>query len=693
MDLKFYRNYPDLSKLNNINIMKHWKHHGNKEHRIGSKGHFLKLYPKFNLQEYKSNCEITYKIDDFYFLNWHHYDTNNYRNSKTDKNKIIRERTKLLQHCNNLFNNLNKNNISIETTESFQRKNKNEITNKSVNTNTITTLKPQLFSEKKVTLKDVDFSFYKEYQDLKKMTGRQLSSHWMHHGQFENRLYSKDHFYSIYPYFDIDRFKLLSDKKYNNDNSIIIDWYHNGDKKDKRFYSNIYNINNNNPKFEIFKQHTANIKKIGRSIRSQNVKMKKDNEDNIKIKNEKMKNEKIKNKTNNSNVIAAKSSINFKKKLYNKKKELENRKRIEKKSITNKIHSKINLTKIQQNLIDDQLFDINFYKKYWDLSHMNVEQLINHWSDIGQFENRLGSVKHFNILYPNFNLNLFKNNCSEIYSEDYYYYIKKHNNQKEKKEYSINNNLEENKNCDEFGFIMVRHITNAKTAKYWLEYYNSIRKYYNNKIVIIDDNSNPLYVKEYDNLVNVEFINAEKEFQKRAELLPYYYFYKYKFFKKAVITHDSVFFRKKIDFEDINSIQFLWHFKLGGEDIEYNELKFIDKLDKKTMVKELYNDKSKWVGCFGIQSVITLDFINILQSKYNFFNLLNYVTCRKDRMCIERVFAVLCFLENENLKKKPSMFGIIHDYLNWGYSYREYKRDDLIEALKDFPIIKVWTGR
>lgn len=731
MDLKFYKKYPDLSRLNNINLMKHWKHHGAKEHRLCGKNDFYKMYPEFNLEDYKKNCQIKFKNDDFYLLNWHHYDTENFRNSKTNLNKISREQNKLMQHCNRLYSDKN---IPIETAESLARKNKlkniipikKDENIKNINANKKNENKNDnkdiSTKSNKIMLKDVDFLFYKEYSDLKKFNGRQLSSHWMHHGQYENRIYSKEHFYSIYPYFDIDRFKLLSDKNYKNDAEIMIDWYHNGDKTDKRFYSQIYNIKNKNtPKCEIFRNHTLRIKKIGRSIlKEKKEKEKKEKEE--KEKKEKEKIEKYKKMIENQvkqKILKSKQEqqqLQQRQQYENKLKELKaidnkidkiilnknklnkihfdipKNKDIKKKVIKTEIKENIKLSSEQKELINDKMFDINFYNKYWDLKQMNIEQLINHWLNFGQFENRLGSIAHFKLLYPHFNLNFFKSKLNEIYSEDEYYYIKKHHT-KIDNSFSDSITPKSSNIKEDFGFIMVRHITNAKTEKYWLEYYNSIRKHYNNKIIIIDDNSNPLYVKKYDNLVNVEIIQAEEKYRKRAELLPYYYFYKYKFFKKAIITHDSVFIRKKIDFSNINSVQFLWHFRLGGEDIEYNELKFIDKLENNAKIKELYNDKSKWVGCFGIQSVITVNFIEKLQSKYNFFNLLNYVKCRKDRMCIERVFAVLCFIEEENLKKKPSMFGIIHDYLNWGYSFREYKRDEMIEALNNFPIIKVWTGR
>ena len=48
------------------------------------------------------------------------------------------------------------------------------------------------------------------------------------------------------------------------------------------------------------------------------------------------------------------------------------------------------------------------------------------------------------------------------------------------------------------GFIILRHVNNKLTNKYWIHCYNSIRKYYpENSILIIDDNSNYQHVTNH----------------------------------------------------------------------------------------------------------------------------------------------------------------------------------------------------
>ena len=93
---------------------------------------------------------------------------------------------------------------------------------------------------------------------------------------------------------------------------------------------------------------------------------------------------------------------------------------------------------------------------------------------------------------------------------------------------------------DNFGFIITRHVNSEKTNKYWNHCVKCLKRFYpQKKIVIIDDNSNPVYLKREFDYTNILVINSE--FKGRGEILPYYYYLKNKFFKNAVIIHDSVF--------------------------------------------------------------------------------------------------------------------------------------------------------
>ena len=131
--------------------------------------------------------------------------------------------------------------------------------------------------------------------------------------------------------------------------------------------------------------------------------------------------------------------------------------------------------------------------------------------------------------------------------------------------------------------------------------------------------------------------------------------------------------------------------KLHGENETSNSSGDIQK-------KLTYNDfvfgmpHSKWYGCFGVQTFINHNFLNILEHKYNITNMMNSVFCRADRCCLERILGCIFFTENPKINGRKSLFGNIMKYHKWGYTYEEYENDLKKNRIPRF-IIKVWTGR
>jgi hypothetical protein len=285
----------------------------------------------------------------------------------------------------------------------------------------------------------------------------------------------------------------------------------------------------------------------------------------------------------------------------------------------------------------------------------------------------------FNNIYKN--LNIKNESDINIDFEEISFKNTKHND-------IVFNEIEKN---DKFGFIIVRHVTCEKTNNYWNESYKSIRKYYNNKIVIIDDNSNYDYVKLDDNIKIYNCNIIQSEYNARGEILGYYYFYNTKPFEKAVIIHDSVFINTYIDFNIYDNIKFIWHFTSNWFD-ETAETLLINKISNGDILKKYYNNRELIHGCFGVQSVISYKFLHMLEEKYSLFNLLDIIYSRNERMNLERIFALMCIHENNELSNKPSIFGVIHQYTTFGYSYEDYIKDKNDNNLSK-EIIKVWTGR
>ena len=57
---------------------------------------------------------------------------------------------------------------------------------------------------------------------------------------------------------------------------------------------------------------------------------------------------------------------------------------------------------------------------------------------------------------------------------------------------------------------MTRHVNSVKTNKYWNNSIRCIRRFYpQKKIIIIDDNSNPEFLKAEYEYINLEIIQSE----------------------------------------------------------------------------------------------------------------------------------------------------------------------------------------
>jgi hypothetical protein len=177
-----------------------------------------------------------------------------------------------------------------------------------------------------------------------------------------------------------------------------------------------------------------------------------------------------------------------------------------------------------------------------------------------------------------------------------------------------------------FGFIITRHVNSEKTNEYWNQCVKLIRTLYPfRKIIVIDDNSNPNFVKADFDYKNVEFIQSE--YPGRGELLPYVYYARNKWFENAIIIHDSVFFHKRIPFEKFAApVMYLWHHSYDKENIN-NILRISSYLSNNTNIKKKLNgdsfnilgltQKKNFELCFGGMCYIKHDFLIRLEKKYN----------------------------------------------------------------------------
>ena len=251
-----------------------------------------------------------------------------------------------------------------------------------------------------------------------------------------------------------------------------------------------------------------------------------------------------------------------------------------------------------------------------------------------------------------------------------------------------------------YGFIITRHVNSETTNKYWNQSIKLIRTFYPLiKIVIIDDNSNYQYVKSDFDYKNLEIIQSE--YHGRGELLPYVYYLKHRWFDSAVILHDSVFIHKHIPFEKLKcNVMPLWHHEYDKEHLD-NLLRISSILKNSEFLKNRLQKSDKILGfksdnfnlCFGAQSYIKLQFLEMLESKYKISNLVNVIKNRKDRCGLERIMGLLFFTEYLNYYPHKSLLGNIYSHhSSFRYNYDTYLSD--LQKNKIYGlIVKVWTGR
>lgn len=236
----------------------------------------------------------------------------------------------------------------------------------------------------------------------------------------------------------------------------------------------------------------------------------------------------------------------------------------------------------------------------------------------------------------------------------------------------------------EIGCIVLRHVRSPETNAYWIKCCTSIRTVYPDMpIVIIDDGSNPEF------LTPVTFPDCkviDSEFVGRGELLPYYYLVTQKLFAKAMILHDSVFLQAPLDFASVHDVRFLWDFPMQDGQSFDDAAHLMRQHLQWDMPYHRYT--TAYRGCFGVQSIISYEFLRALSQTYPIFSLLESVKTRPLRMALERIFAICCY---ETTRVDPPICGdILNQPFPWGYTFETYCQESTYAGCT---LVKVWTGR
>lgn len=211
-------------------------------------------------------------------------------------------------------------------------------------------------------------------------------------------------------------------------------------------------------------------------------------------------------------------------------------------------------------------------------------------------------------------------------------------------------------------FVILRQLQKVSDNNYWIYSYNSIRKFYTNKIIIIDDNSMINTVN--GNLVNTEVIKSE--FNGAGEILAYYYFYKNKWADCMIFLQDTMIVQRPFEFTELDgSVHFHWYFIDSDVIDKYNKLMlFVSSLKNNSeLVEDVTTSTRPWKGCFSATSIIHYSVIELLQNKYELFTIfLLMIQNMKDRELFERLFGKILCVENFVDEDSCSNFGNITTY-------------------------------
>lgn len=210
----------------------------------------------------------------------------------------------------------------------------------------------------------------------------------------------------------------------------------------------------------------------------------------------------------------------------------------------------------------------------------------------------------------------------------------------------------------------------------------SIRKYYPKTFILIINDSHQSItsdeiVKQFFKDTNLEAIHPEVQGSACAYALNY--LNQCNRFNYAIILHDSTQLIKKFPNFDCD-IKFLWFFtahyvwdhsivpppRPPGINTHTDEIrKFYKNLQDSQFKKDFetfYQKKDLWRGCFGNMIVISKKYLTELDNKTKILSLTPFVKTRRDRMCMESIFAMAVFYTRTFDIRKDNLYAYEGDW-------------------------------
>lgn len=243
-------------------------------------------------------------------------------------------------------------------------------------------------------------------------------------------------------------------------------------------------------------------------------------------------------------------------------------------------------------------------------------------------------------------------------------------------------------------FVILRHLRTPSDNDLWISSYNSIRRFYTNKIVIIDDNSSM-------NTVNGKLYQTDiiySEYPAAGESLPYFYFLMHRWADRMIFLHDTMFLHRPFRLNEIDtSLRFHWHFEITDKEFYTKLQQLSTSLKHHEPLLAFLASGSKWNACFGVASIIDIAIAQQIEDKYKLFSTaVLMIRNRKDREMMERLFGLIASYEKLVDLTQSSTFGSILNYPNCFQSQDTTVKTATYQVEQSgYPtaILKVWRGR
>ena len=201
-----------------------------------------------------------------------------------------------------------------------------------------------------------------------------------------------------------------------------------------------------------------------------------------------------------------------------------------------------------------------------------------------------------------------------------------------------------------FGFIIPSYVNTPYAYQRLKLCIDSIRKQYPLILIVVIDDYSDIDISELM-LMDSKLIVEKSLIKRGGEINPYCHFFYKKYFDVAIIIQDSTIIKTlvPVDMSKV-TVKFFYYFNnhrpSWNKNFELVFNKFYDNISdvtKRENIKIFSNDRNKWLGCVGVMSVISHDYLVNMNNKTCFIEMCQYVKDRTDRMIMENIFAVCCF--------------------------------------------------